>query len=185
MKTLTKDLQEIVDNYSLIFQFNPYKVIETTSERNGYPSNLKKAIIGFNTFEQAKKMADEYGLSIQFFKKKDGWDLWHRTGNIAYNAIQNKAENYGDNYKEYDPEIYSSLEYLYEVELKELIKSNDYSLQELKDLIKSIEYLYEYIEYCNDDLIVISDGNNVEIVDRYTMYWSNDTNHIAIGLIEE
>ena len=130
-------------------------------------------------------MADEHGLSIQFFKKKDGWNLWYRTGNIAYNAMQNKAEDYGGNYKEYDPEIYPNIEYLYEVEFKELFKSNDYSFQELKELIKSIENLYESIEYCDDDQIVISDGYNHGVFDKDTMYWSHDTNHIAIGLIEE
>jgi len=180
MKTLTKDLQEIIDNYSLI---NPFKVIETTSERNGYPSNLKKAIIGFDTFEDAKEIADIYGLSIQYFKKKDGWNLWYRTGNIAHNPMQNKAEDYGDNYREYNPEIYSTIECLYEDDFKELIKSNDYSFQELKELIKRIENLYENIFYCNDGQIVISDGYNHNIVDEYTMYWEYDTNHIAIGLI--
>lgn len=176
METTTKNLEEIAFDYSL-------SVIETTSERNGYPSNIKKAIIGFDSFEEAKEIAEKEGLKIQFFKKKDGWDLWYRTGDTAYNAIQNKAEDYGDNYKMYDPEIYKNIEYLYDVEFKDLIKDNSYSLQELKELIKSIEYLYESIEYCSEGQVVFSDGNNVEIVDEYTMYWQYDTNHIVIGLI--
>jgi hypothetical protein len=97
--------------------------------------------------------------------------------------MQNKAEDYGDNYREYNPEIYSTIEHLYDVEYKELIENNDYTLYELKELIKRIENLYENIEYCNDGQIVISDGYNHNIVDKYTMYWEYDTNHIAIGLI--
>ena len=50
MKT-TKDLREIAESNNL-------EVIETTSQANGYPSNLKDAIIGFESFEDAEKLAD-------------------------------------------------------------------------------------------------------------------------------
>ena len=33
--------------------------IETTSERNGYPSNLQGAIIGFESFKQAEEIAEK------------------------------------------------------------------------------------------------------------------------------
>jgi hypothetical protein len=178
MGNLTVNLFDVASTYSLM-------VIETTSELNGYPSNLKNALIGFNTFEDAKKIADENKLLIQFFKKKDGWNLWYRTNDIAYNPIRNKAEDYGDNYKEYNPTVYTSLEYLYEVEFQELIKNNNFSLQELKDYIKLIENLYELIEACNEGDIVISDLYNHYVVPEYTTYFQYDTNHLAIGLIQK
>lgn len=178
MESLKVNLHDLASTYALT-------VIETTSERNGYPSNLKNAIIGFDTFEDAKKIAEENNLSIEMFKKKDGWNLWYRTNNISYNPMPNKAEDYGDNYKEYDPVIFSSLEYLYEVEFRDVIKGNDFSLQELKDFIKKIEDLYKEIESCEDDEIVISDLSSHYIVPEHTMYWTYDTNHIVIGLIEK
>lgn len=178
METLKVNLFDIAATYALT-------VIETTSERNGYPSNLKNAIIGFDTFEDAKKIADENGLSIQFFKKKDGWNLWYRTNNIAYNPMENKAEDYGDNYKEYYPEVYTSLEYLYETDFQDVVKGTYFSLQELKDYIKRIENLYKQIEACEDREIVISDLYNHYIVPEYTMYLNYDRNHLAIGLIQK
>ena len=36
---------------------NELQVITTTTGMNGYPQSLKKAIIGFENFEQAEKLA--------------------------------------------------------------------------------------------------------------------------------
>ena len=34
---------------------NGLELIETTAERSGYPRGLQKAIIGFDTFDEAEK----------------------------------------------------------------------------------------------------------------------------------
>lgn len=62
---------------------NGLELIDTTSAMNGYPQCLKKAIIGFDSFEEADKLAKENGLSIEIFTKRDGWNLWYRTGDKA------------------------------------------------------------------------------------------------------
>lgn len=46
---------------------NGLELIETTAERSGYPRGLQKAIIGFDTFDEAEKLAKEYGLDIEIF----------------------------------------------------------------------------------------------------------------------
>ena len=61
-----------------------YKLIETTSDLTGYPRSLRPAIVGFSSFDQIEKVASEYGLSIEFFKTRCGWSLWHRTNNKAF-----------------------------------------------------------------------------------------------------
>lgn len=58
------------------------ELIETTSDASGYPRNLKKAIIGFETFEEAQELADRYGLTVREFTKRDGWQLWVRGGRM-------------------------------------------------------------------------------------------------------
>ena len=90
-ETLT--VREIAENEGLEY-------IETTSESNGYLRNLKFAITGFYTFEQAQELADKYNLSIQSFEKRDGWQLWYRTGVTMYSAFENSAEAYGCDYSE-------------------------------------------------------------------------------------
>lgn len=58
------------------------ELIETTSEASGYPRDLKKAIIGIETFEEAQELADRYGLTVREFTKRDGWQLWVRGGRM-------------------------------------------------------------------------------------------------------
>lgn len=48
-----------------------FELIETTSERSGYPLELKKAIIGFDSMEEAREYAEQHDLSIEIFHKRD------------------------------------------------------------------------------------------------------------------
>lgn len=76
------------DSLEFIAYENGLELIETTSERNGYPANLKYAIIGFNSFEEAEKIAKDNNLSIEIFTKNDGWQLYYRTGNRVHEPLR-------------------------------------------------------------------------------------------------
>ena len=65
-------------DFYTIAEIENLQVIETTSAMNGYPQSLKKALIGFQSFEEAERIASEYGLSIEIFTKRDGWQLYYR-----------------------------------------------------------------------------------------------------------
>lgn len=54
------DIKEIAYEHGL-------EIIETTTGRNGYPQELKHAIIGFSTFREAEELAERYGLKITSF----------------------------------------------------------------------------------------------------------------------
>jgi len=58
------------DSLEYIAYQNGLELIETTDQRNGYPSHLKYAIIGFDSFEQAEKISKGSGLQIEIFEKK-------------------------------------------------------------------------------------------------------------------
>lgn len=49
---------------------------EITEGTNGYPRNLHACITGFDTFDDAKTFADDYGLELQTIRRRDGHDLW-------------------------------------------------------------------------------------------------------------
>lgn len=88
------DLREIAENNGLTYA-------ESTSGTNGYPSNIKGIIIGFDNFKDAEELAEKHGLSIEFFTKKDGWYLWKRTNNQArHEPMKNSSDDYGDNYSQ-------------------------------------------------------------------------------------
>ena len=63
-------------------------LIDTTSEKSGYPSNLEKAIIGFSNFEAAENFAKKYNLCTGLFHKRDGWHFWARISNSLYKPLE-------------------------------------------------------------------------------------------------
>lgn len=63
-------------------------LIDTTSEKNGYPSNIEKAIVGFSTFEAAENFAKKYNLCTGIFYSRDGWNFWARISNSLYKPLE-------------------------------------------------------------------------------------------------
>ena len=65
---------------SLIAYENGFELVEVTKGRNGYPERLHNAVIGFEDFDEAQSIANEYGLDLAILRKRDGWQLWERCG---------------------------------------------------------------------------------------------------------
>ena len=154
--------------------------IETTTARNGYPQDIKPALIGFKTFSQAQEIADTYNLSIESFESKDGWHLWTRNNRTMYEPYNNSAEDYGDNYNDLwkmDEEEF------YEAEVEPALENFD-NLTDLKNFIKEKEEIFEEMEKMDDEEIIIThEGRYYETIKKESMNWSHDTKHHIIGLI--
>ena len=160
---------------------NGLELIDTTSAMNGYPQCLKRAIIGFDSFEQADKLAKENGMSIEIFTKRDGWNLWYRTGDKAWEPFERSAEEYGDDYREFSEE---DLEGFYENEVQPFV-SDFADFASLRSFLDNKEKIYDKIEEADDDELVITlDGNYYETIKKTTMSYCYDTRHFAIGLID-
>ena len=155
--------------------------IETTSERNGYPSNLKGAIIGFESFKQAEEIAEKFGLEITTFEKKDGWQLWHRSGGRPYNAFTNSSADFGDNYQEIGK--IDEVDFI-ENEVMFFFEDTKESFEQIESFLKQKKEIWEEVEKMDDDEIVIThEGRYSETIKKESMYFYHDTKHIAIGLI--
>lgn len=63
-------------------------LVDTTSEKNGYPSNTENAIIGFSKFETAQNFAKRYNLSTVLLHKRDGWHFWSRLQYNLYKPLE-------------------------------------------------------------------------------------------------
>lgn len=171
-----KSIQEIAE-------INNLTIIETTSERSGYPSRLQYAIIGFENFEKAQSLADEFGLVFETFEKKDGWQLWFRTGNIAFEEFKNSSEDYGDNYSEFDGGELSP-EAFYEDEIKPRLSDFD-RLEDLKSFISCQEEIIEKIGDASvNEKVIINEGRYYDTIPLRSMYFSHDTHNYAIGLFD-
>ena len=156
-------------------------MITTTSARNGYPQRLQRAIIGFDTFEDAEELADVYGLSIEIFTKYDGWNLWYRTGDHAWAPFERLGEEYGDEYRQYSKD---DLDGFYEREVQPNVGAFD-DFASLRTYLDSMEEIRDRIEDADDNEIVLASfGGYYDTIKKTTMSYCYDTHHFAIGLID-
>ena len=189
MEGLTTPPQKYFNMKSIneIASENGLHVINTTTGLNGYPQFLKKAIIGFENFEQAENLAEEYHLDIEIFTKRDGWQLWNRDNNHAYDAFDRSASDYGENYQQFESNM-SQDDFLQQIGAADFIHGlahEEDGLDRIEDYIKGIRELYDEIVIADDDEIVIAEGDvYVETIKEQTMQYSYDTKHYVIGLID-
>ena len=171
---MRKDLVSIAEE-------NGLKVITTTSARNGCPQRLKRAIIGFDTFEDAEKLAHENVLSIEIFTKRDGWYLWYREGNLALAPFERSFEEYGDEYRQYSKE---DLEGFYINEVQPSVCAFD-DFASLRCFLNIMEDIRDRIDEADENEIVLASfGGYYDTVKKTTMSYSYGTHHFAIGLID-
>jgi hypothetical protein len=164
-----------------IAEENNLEYTETTSERNGYPSNIQGAIIGFDTFEQAEKIAKEENLSIMVLQKKEGQALWYRTGGTPLEAMSVSSDDYGDDYSTIscctEEEFMSS-------EVNPFLEDGFESIDELQTFLSLKREVWQEVSVIDEDEAVVTHhGRYVETISKNTMYWSHDTKHWVIGLI--
>lgn len=170
------DITKIAEKYNL-------EIIETTNQSNGYPSNLQYAIIGFETFKQAEEIAEKYNLEISTFEKRDGWNLWYRTGANMYKAFTNSCEDYGDNYSEVRK---MDEEDFIENEVKWFLEDNLKSFEQIESFLSAKKEIWKEVDMMEDDEIVITyEGNYFETIKKESMYFYHDTKHIVIGVQEK
>ena len=171
---MRKDLESIAEEYGL-------EVISTTSARNGYPQRLRPAIIGFDTFEDAERIAADEGLSIEVFSKRDGWNLWYREGNHALAPFERDGAEYGDEYRQYSKE---DLEGFYMNEVQPSVCAFD-DFASLRCFLDIMEEVRDKIEEADDNEIVLATcGGYYDTIKKVTMSYCYDTHHFAIGLID-
>lgn len=156
------------------------EIVETTSASNGYPRELKYALVGFETYEDAERVAKKYGMSIEYFTKHEGWDLYYRTGNKAYSAIEVTAEDYGEDYQSFTS---SDLEDYYENQVKGVISEFE-DFATVESFLADQKEIFEEIENLDDgEMVLTCQGRYYKTVQQHTMRCINDTKITVIGLI--
>lgn len=155
-------------------------IIETTPDANGYPKNLKKAIIGFEDMESAEKFAKENGLSVEIFKRRAGWQLWYRTG-IWPDKPFNMPHVYSD-----DPSyecFFSGDEESFVEGVKAVISElDDFDL--IKGFIEMKSNIWDEFGILGDDeFILVRDGKLDKVLDIHKMHFEYDGTYREIGVI--
>lgn len=70
---------ETFDNYKFD-NGTAFEIVETTSSLSGYPENLKWALTGFPSWEEAEEAAKALDGEIISLRRRDGQQLWTRDG---------------------------------------------------------------------------------------------------------
>lgn len=170
MKTL--DLREIASEYDLEF-------VETTDQMNGYPSNIKGAIIGFDNFELAEELANKYSLDIEVLTRHDGQQLWHRTGNWANGPLEITENDFGDDFS-----FLSDDENFYDNEVKPFLDDFD-NLDDLMAFVKGKAKIAEELATVGDDYVVVTcQGKYYDTINTRPMMFENDGKYWTIALID-
>jgi hypothetical protein len=154
-------------------------IIETTSEGNGYPRNLKTAIVGFEDFEDAENFAQENGGEIIELKRKAGQQLWSR-GSRAFEPFY-MSTIYGN-----DPncEIYfcGDEERFIDNVKEQIAELNDFAL--IQSYVEEKSEIWD--EFCTlgeNEFILVKDGKFEDVIEEERMDYEYDSTYYRIGVI--
>ena len=170
-----EDLCDIADK-------NGLEVVETTSERSGYPRNLKQVIVGFESFEDAERIAKENGLTLIWIDKRDGWQLWHR-GDTAYEPMSIDSSDFGDDY-----EFENNADDVMDMARDRIADmcNNGESFDDIRSYMDKVEKVTDAIEDLDDDQTVVTYcGEYYDTINLHPIYFSYDTKTTQLAAIKE
>lgn len=161
---------------------NSLEYIETTTGMNGYPQCIRGAIIGFETFEEAEKIAKEHGLRITTFFKRDGWQLYGRNGNTTWEPLKITSSDYGDDCNHYDSD---DAENFFEEHVAPMLGEFN-NFDDLQEFIDGHKEIYEELQSIDETQLVITYmGHYHETIDKESMQWNNDSKTWVIGVMSD
>lgn len=160
---------------------NGLQFVETTVGFNGYPQNVKGAIIGFDDFAEAEALSKETGLRLEVISKKDGWQLWYRNGNTANGPLEITEEDFGDNYKFFTN---SDKKAYYEEDVKPFLEDYE-DLEELMSWLESKETIESELDSIGDGIVVVTHlGEYYDTINTRPMRFDHDGKSWAIALMQ-
>lgn len=158
------------------------ETITTTSESNGYPNDLERAVIGFSNYSEARSFADKFGCDIEIFKRRNGWDLWYRTGISAHDDFDVMSFDFGEDYNIFSQ---NSKENFVKKEIIPYLAGCE-SIDELRAMIDARSDIYDQICELNDsEFVLVKNGHYFNTLPKRSMhYYDEDSTQYVIGVLE-
>lgn len=168
------------DNHELAYE-NGYQTIETTTARNAYPQDLKTAIVGFDTFDEAEDFAEENGMELQIFHRHFGWQLWVRDNNRAWDELDImpffQDEDGTQVFTIDDAEDY------FDEHVKPFL-SEMTCIEELEAFVEKQKVIIDQFDCIGEDeFLVVRNGKLEDAFDKTVMHFSYDSKEWIIGAI--
>lgn len=175
---MKKTLKEAAEAYGL-------EIITTTPDFNGYPRDLKPALIGFKSFEEAERVADEIGGHTAEFVQPEGHEFWTREGHIFKAFDYSDAQTlFGDNYETFTNSG-EYWEFMREALPEQISRCED--PEDAEKLAKQVRETAEAIDDMGDgDTALCENENGVYkfFITLFSMYYSFDLDVHIIGVEE-
>ena len=160
-------------------------IVEVTSGINGYPSNLRQAVVGFSSFDAAKELAEKYLKNVVLLHKRDGWNLYEIKGNSLGSEPELSPEDLGyqrrwDGWTDESDLIEDFVDKIdgYDDLSVVIAIANDYT------------QIYEDLQTLGDDEVIFAEpkndaGDSVpwEKVKEHPTSWSYDTHNYIVAVI--
>lgn len=174
---------------------NNYTTVETTSAWNGYPEHIINAVIGFKTFDEAKDYADEHGMELFWLDRKDGWNLWHRSGE-AYEPLTINEDTLNDcqhiirNVNEVNDMMQEEINFLFENAEPEDART---TAEKLQAYARYFEELASAAEDLDDEIIILDSNGymhedckelpSLDVTPAKPIAWREDNKQIVLAAI--
>lgn len=157
-------------------------IVDVTSGRNGYPSGVRQAIVGFSSFEEAKLIAEKYQKNVVLLHKRDGWNLYEIKDCTLIDEPELNPEDLGYN-NQWDGLTDES-------EVVEEFRSKIDGIEQM-DVILSLantyKQIYEELQIIGSDEVIFFDSDNdllsYEKVKKHPMSWSYDTHNYIVAIM--
>ena len=132
-------------------RFSQLKQVETTSEWNGYPRNLQNALVGFESWDEAQEIANEYDLQLIWLKRREGQQLWTRD-NQAIEPLYITSNLFGDDYN-----FYTDVSYFRDDVAEEVYQlGDDLTSEHLKEFAEILEEVEDAFAILGEDEVVVT-----------------------------
>ena len=174
---MKKTLKEAAEAYGL-------EIITTTPDFNGYPRDLKPALIGFKSFDEAERVADEIGGHVAEFVQPDGHEFYTRKGHVFKAFDYSDAQTlFGDNYETFTNSG-DYWEFMREA-FPEMISRCE-SPEDAERLVKQAKETAEGIDDIEEETALCENNNGVYtyFITLYSMCYSFDLDYHVIGVEE-
>lgn len=176
--TMPDDILERIEN-----AYADLHEVETTSDASGYPRGLGRAVVGFDTFDEAQEVADKYGLTVVKLHRRDGWQLWYNDGQKMYDSDRPTLEPEDMGYRTmYQPD---DSERVVE-DLKTAIAGLD-DIECIFNLTQSRKEIIEELDAMGNDEAIFTDHDSEtptewEKVNIHPTEWEYDTHHYCVAV---
>lgn len=160
-------------------------IVEVTSGINGYPSNLRQAIVGFSSFDIAKDLAEKFLKDVVLLHKRDGWNLYEIYGNNLISEPELSPEDLGYQ-RRWDG--WTDESDLIEDFVDKIDGYNDLSV--VVAIANDYKLIYKELQTLGDDEVIFAepengDGDRViwEKAKEHPTSWSYDTHNYIVAII--